>query len=117
VIGGQCEAGPADPTVDDPYTQAKWPNLPRIVYEVDAASGRIEPRLRLWIDSPISLADSGGSTPGPSSSTSSNAQGIDRPNIGLLWALQQGPWVLTPDTRQNSVIVVEPSIAHISEVK
>lgn len=116
MIEGQYNAGSGDPLLDD-YTVA-WPNLPKIVYEINATSGRIEPRLHVWIDSPISLTDSGSSTPGHSASASSDARGIGQQNIGLLWALQQGPWVLAPDTLpRNSAIVVEPCSGRISDTK
>jgi hypothetical protein len=124
-VEGHYKADRGDPNLADPSTDATHSNLPKIVYEVESVSGRIEPRLRLWLHSPMSKAESGRLTPGPSSSTNSNTKsdsvvdhGVDRPNIRLLWALQQGPWVLAPDTYQhNSVVVVEPSIGrHISEV-
>ena len=110
------EGGQYNPCSGNPLL-AQW-HLSKIVYEIDATSGHIEPRLRVWIDSPISLTDSGSSTPGPSASTSSNVQGIGQQNVALLWALQQDPWVLAPDTLpQNSVIVAEQGTALIGDAR
>lgn len=96
------------------------PNLPKITYEADSISGRTEPRLRLWLDSPIFPADSEGSTPGLHFTISDAEKlvgdAIDRSNIGLLRVLQQGPWVLARGSpQQNTALVVEPSPGYISE--
>ncbi|KAK7471160.1 hypothetical protein VKT23_002571 [Stygiomarasmius scandens] len=75
---------------------------PRVVYEFNSKSGKIEPRLRIWVTSPLPDVEPPST---PSSRADSDSEDVEdeggehghggdveegmKPNAGFLWALQQ----------------------------
>ncbi|KIK52382.1 hypothetical protein GYMLUDRAFT_49974 [Collybiopsis luxurians FD-317 M1] len=80
-------------------------NHPKVVYEFNSDSGKIEPRLRIWLSWPlptpvpshsstvpvsrVSSVDSEASSSEGGELTSSSSEGFGMKNISLLWALQR----------------------------
>ncbi|KAJ6617580.1 SPX domain-containing protein [Mycena sp. CBHHK59/15] len=77
-----------------------------VVYEFSSDSGRIEPRLRLWVDPP-------NAPPPPSRIVSADDDDADvhedESQVGLLWALQRrggaGPEVVDPTTNKVEIVI------------
>jgi len=119
VIEAENKVYSDEPILMDP---SKSHSLPKIVYGVDAASGRIEPRLRLWVDSPIFPPNLNISMASPSGSISSDFQSdpadmlaFGGRNISMLQAPQKGPWIIAADAGERK-FAPEPSCVHCIEV-
>jgi len=105
-----------DPKLDDGhsmFTPVRPHTQPKVVYEVNDLSGRIEPRLRLWVDPPVSSPNATGLDGGSEwDGAAMNGSGCRR-QMSLLWALQKMPWADRADAagmgELSDALIVESS--------
>ncbi|KAF9069392.1 SPX domain-containing protein [Rhodocollybia butyracea] len=87
---------------------------PRVIYEFNSNSGKIEPRLRIWLTSPAASADAlvesdSSDTGHDESETDTEQESITTPaneDISLLWALQRNSTVQDWDEDSSQITEV-----------